>query len=212
MARDSGEAPGTHQNILRCAARLFRAQGYAATSLRDIAAALDMKAASLYYHFASKEEIVTEILDLGVRSAFDAVRRAVGGQRAEAPCGEVLRAAIAAHLRSLLGPDNFTSANIRIFAHVPAHVREATLSLRHEYERYWVGLLKRCAEGGELRGAPDLALLSMFLFGAMNWSLEWYKPTRHSIEHLADEIAGLFLAVPAPRTAKPRPSRAAARA
>jgi AcrR family transcriptional regulator len=210
MARDSGEDLGTHQNILRGAARLFRTQGYAATSLRDIAAALDMKAGSLYYHFASKEAIVTEILDLGVRSAFESVRRSVEALGAGAPCEKLLRAAIGAHLESLLGPDDFTSANIRIFAHVPPRVRAATLPLRHEYERYWLGLLKRCAEAGRLRGEADLKLLSMFLFGAMNWSLEWYKPERHGIESLADGIAALFLAPPARRRrtasrAAPRP-------
>lgn len=208
MARDSREDLGTHQNILRCAARLFRTQGYAATSLRDIAAALDMKAGSLYYHFASKEEIVTEILNLGVRSAYESVRRSVDLLDEGTPCEVVLRAAIGAHLKSLLGPDNFTSANIRIFAHVPPHVREATLPLRHEYERYWLGLLKRCAEAGRLRGKGDLSLLSMFLFGAMNWSLEWYRPGRHSIEKLADEIASLFLEAPAQRTTRPRAARA----
>jgi AcrR family transcriptional regulator len=197
MARDSSEDLGTHQNSLRLAARLFRTQGYAATSLRDIAAALDMKAGSLYYHFASKEELVTELLDLGVRSAFESVRRSIEALGAGAPCERVLRAAIGAHLESLLGPDDFTSANIRIFAHVPPRVREATLPLRHEYERYWLGLLKRCAEAGRLSGESDLKLLSMFLFGAMNWSLEWYNPDRHGIEKLADEIAALFLAPPA---------------
>jgi AcrR family transcriptional regulator len=212
MARDSSEDLGTHQNILSCAARLFRTQGYAATSLRDIAAALDMKAGSLYYHFASKEEIVTEILNLGVRSAYESVRRGVSSLGEDAPCDQVLRAAIGAHLSSLLGPDNFTSANIRIFAHVPPHVRKATLPLRHEYERYWLGLLKRCAEAGRLRGEPDLPLLSMFLFGAMNWSLEWHKPARHGIEDLADGIAALFLEPPPRRRSRARAGRAAARA
>ena len=40
----------------------------------------------------------------------------------------VLRAAIFAHLTCLLGEDNFTSANIRIFAHVPPRVRDATMT------------------------------------------------------------------------------------
>ena len=50
----------TRQHVLDCAARLFRMQGYAATSLRDIAAASGMKPGSLYYHFPSKEMIVID--------------------------------------------------------------------------------------------------------------------------------------------------------
>jgi AcrR family transcriptional regulator len=157
--------PGTRQRVLMVAARLFRTQGYAATPLRDIASAAGMKAGSLYNHFSSKEEIVVEILNLGVQTAFDKVRASVERLGA-APCRTVLRAAIFAHLTCLLGEDNFTSANIRIFAHVPPHMRDATMSLRHGYERYWVEVLKRCAAEGALRPDIDPRMLSMFLFGA----------------------------------------------
>src|ERR1035437_495482 len=64
----------SRQAILDTAARLFRQQGYAAASLRAIADACDMKAGSLYYHFESKDQIVSEVLDIGVQRAFDAVR------------------------------------------------------------------------------------------------------------------------------------------
>ena len=63
--------------ILETAARLFRHEGYAATSLRAIAAACDMKAGSLYYHFESKDQIVSEVLDIGVQRVFDAVKLAL---------------------------------------------------------------------------------------------------------------------------------------
>jgi len=43
----------TRRQILDAAAKLLRQNGYASTSLRDIAAATGMKAGSLYYHFAS---------------------------------------------------------------------------------------------------------------------------------------------------------------
>ena len=187
------EAPTTRLRVLQSAARLFRTRGYAATSLRDIASAAGLKAGSLYNHFASKEEIVTEILDMGVQSAFERVRAAVERFDERAPCRAVLHAAIVAHLTSLLGDDKFTSANIRIFAHVPPHVRDATLGLRHSYERYWFELLKRCQAQEALSGGLDPKLVSMYLFGAMNWSLEWYRPGRHSIEQLADDMVQLFL-------------------
>lgn len=188
------EEQGTRLRILYAAARLFRVRGYADTSLRSIAAAAGIKAGSLYNHFGSKEEIVTEILDMGVRSAFDRVRRAVEEDGGSASGLDLLRLAILAHLTALLGDDNFTSANIRIFAHVPPQIRDATLPLRHEYEAYWSGLLQRClAEAGPKRRF-DPKPLSMYLFGAMNWTLEWYRSDRHSIERIADDLARLFFA------------------
>ena len=201
--------PGTRQRVLMVAARLFRTQGYAATPLRDIASAAGMKAGSLYNHFSSKEEIVVEILNLGVQTAFDKVRASVERLDA-APCRTVLRAAIFAHLTCLLGEDNFTSANIRIFAHVPPHVRDATMTLRHGYERYWVEILKRCAAEGALKPDIDPRMLSMFLFGAMNWALEWYRPGRHSIAQLADELAALYVPADVAEAVR-RPKRRALR-
>jgi AcrR family transcriptional regulator len=48
----------TRAEIQRVAVALFSSQGYEATSMRQIADELGIRKASLYYHFASKEEIV----------------------------------------------------------------------------------------------------------------------------------------------------------
>ena len=52
------------QLILEAAARLFRDKGYAATSMRDLARAVDLKASSLYNHIGSKEEILQNISEI----------------------------------------------------------------------------------------------------------------------------------------------------
>src|SRR5271157_3870595 len=46
------------QEILRAAARLFQQQGYDATSMNDVAAALKLSKGGLYHHFQSKDEIL----------------------------------------------------------------------------------------------------------------------------------------------------------
>lgn len=53
----------TRAAIRRVALELFTAQGYEATSMRQIAEALDIKKASLYYHFAGKEEILRSLVE-----------------------------------------------------------------------------------------------------------------------------------------------------
>lgn len=53
--------PGTRAEILRIALHLFRAQGYDATSLRQIAERLGITKAALYYHFRAKEQLVVEL-------------------------------------------------------------------------------------------------------------------------------------------------------
>lgn len=59
--------------ILDVAARLFTDQGYAATSTRDIADAVGIRQASLYYHFAGKPAILEELLQMSVRPTIDQI-------------------------------------------------------------------------------------------------------------------------------------------
>ena len=57
------EAGARRREIDEVASGLFHANGYAATSVRDIAQALDIQGASLYAHVASKEDVLWSIVD-----------------------------------------------------------------------------------------------------------------------------------------------------
>lgn len=185
--------------ILDTAARLFRERGYAATSMRDIAGACGIKAGSLYYHFAAKDDIVGEVLQAGVQKTFDQVREATAALPEDAPAAVVLRTAVRAHLHAMFRMSDYTIANLRIFGQVPPSLRAAHATLRDAYERYWAGLLRRCARRGDLDPERDLRLARLFLIGAMNGTLDWYRSGRLSIEAVADELAALFLEGLAPR-------------
>ena len=54
---DAGRAAARRRQVLTVASELFAAKGFEATSIRDIATAAGMMSGSLYYHFASKEEL-----------------------------------------------------------------------------------------------------------------------------------------------------------
>jgi len=179
--------------VLDCAARLFSRNGYASVSLRGIAAESGMKAGSLYYHFASKDVIVTEILNIGVRRVHGAVEQALSDLPARASMAEKLSAAIDAHLRALHEAGDYTSANIRIFGQVPPSVREAHQSVRRAYDTLWSSLLKHGIAAGELRTDIDVLRLRAFLLGAMNSSLDWLEPKRDAVARTANELATLVL-------------------
>src|SRR5437763_3206581 len=53
----------SRQEILRTAARLFQEQGYDATSMNDVAAALRLSKGGLYHHFQSKDEILFDLMN-----------------------------------------------------------------------------------------------------------------------------------------------------
>src|SRR5215211_5842857 len=66
------------------ATELFHANGYAATSVREIARALDIQGASLYAHVASKEDVLFSIVD----RAAAAFERAADIAEVETPHGD----------------------------------------------------------------------------------------------------------------------------
>ncbi|MFD0884965.1 TetR/AcrR family transcriptional regulator [Streptosporangium algeriense] len=57
------ENADTRTRIQETALKLFIEQGYEATSLREIAEALGVTKAALYYHFKSKDEIITSLVE-----------------------------------------------------------------------------------------------------------------------------------------------------
>ncbi|MGH3349352.1 MAG: TetR/AcrR family transcriptional regulator [Nocardioides sp.] len=64
-----------HDQVLHAAARLFVTKGFAATSTREIAEKVGIRQASLYYHFAGKDEILAELLQRSVRPTVDKVEQ-----------------------------------------------------------------------------------------------------------------------------------------
>lgn len=163
----------TRERVLAAAAEVLAASGYAATTLEAIAARADMKAGSLYYHFASKDDLVAEVLLEGVTAVRDAVDAAVAELGADAPPVARLRAAVAAHLDAIISRGPFTKANIRGYGQVPAEIAERVRAAQRAYGDVWRGLITDAVAAGEIRSDLDATSIRLLLLGAMNWSVEW---------------------------------------
>ncbi len=87
-ALSAAEVPetGRRQQILREAARLFADRGVATTSIRDIADAVGLRSASLYHHFAAKEQMVHEILSQPVDELLAAYAEVLGRDESPRTC------------------------------------------------------------------------------------------------------------------------------
>jgi AcrR family transcriptional regulator len=178
----------TRQRILDAAARTFRDKGYSGTTLNDIASAARLRAGSIYYHFESKEQILEQVMDIGIRRIYDAVIRDIGAAPPDATPSEKIRIGIETHLRTLLQHGPYSSANIRVFGQLPRSVQRENLKLRSSYADVWRDLLTDAREAGEIDKNFDLSLIRMFLFGALNWTVEWYKPGKRTLREFADEV------------------------
>ncbi|MEO1062433.1 MAG: TetR/AcrR family transcriptional regulator [Actinomycetota bacterium] len=188
---DTSESEG-RRRILDEAARLFVDQGYAATTLRQIATAAGIKAGSVYYHYASKDELFDAVLARGID-----VMEAAFADAAEGSVGHdgrtTLRHHVRAHLASLFEHGPYTAAHVTAFHTAPPEVRTAAIERRDAYESLWTELLHDLMAEGDLR--PDLHVTTtrLILFGAMNSTVEWFDPDgRRNLDELAEAITEQF--------------------
>jgi AcrR family transcriptional regulator len=186
--RDDGNR---RQEVLRSAARLFRRKGFHATSTRDIAAAAGMRSGSPFYHFKSKGALLYAVMEEGMRSAIVRQHGAMGASTA-GPQGR-LRVLIRNHFDILLGPgSDFIPVMLYESRSITARQRALLAQLQSEYEAPWVPVLDALHAAGRLKA--DVKLARLLIFGALNWSAQWYDRRQGaSLDDLADAAMQLFI-------------------
>lgn len=179
----------SRERILDTGARLFLERGYADTTLRKIGSEVGMQAASIYYHFASKDELLAEVLERGIAAITGAFCDAVHDLTGAA----AFDAAVDAHLTALFGMGPYTAAHVTVFRRAPASVRTRIVPLRDAYEAEWDALLDQLQQDGSIRRDLDLGLVRLTLLGSMNNALEWFDPEgSQSVDGLAEVIKQQF--------------------
>jgi AcrR family transcriptional regulator len=171
--------------ILDEAARLFAAQGFHGTSVRDIVRAIDMLPGSLYYHFATKEALLAAVYAEGVRRISEAVSAAIAGKREP---WERLEAACVAHLEGLLNSGDYAQVVIRVRPADAPSVAGELVKRRDEYEQLFVDLVQALP----LARGVDRRSVRLMLLGALNWSQTWYHPGRDSPRTIARRFVTLL--------------------
>jgi hypothetical protein len=103
-----------------------------------------------------------------------------------------LEAAMAAHLETLLGESDYTSAHIRCFPYVPKTLWTQLSSARRDYEAIWSALLDEAAAADALPVGVDPDAAALAILGALNWSLEWYDASRGVPSAFTRTLLGAF--------------------
>ena len=178
LIHGDSKAERTRMHILSTAAKVMRASGYKTATIRQIAAEAGMEAGSIYYHFSSKENLLDEILDLGLREMADRVSSILLNSENYADPSQQLAVAINAHMRVLFARSEFTSANIRIYGQLPQEIRARHRPIRRKYAMAWKTCLKNAQDKKFIRRDFDVDPLRLFLIGALNWTVEWFDPDR----------------------------------
>jgi TetR/AcrR family transcriptional regulator, cholesterol catabolism regulator len=180
--------------LVTAAARLFRRKGFDATSTRDIAAAVGMQSGSPFYHFKSKGALLYAVMDEGMRSAM--LRQQQTLQKAEHKktdaCG-LLRVLIRNHFDVLLGAgSDFIPVMLYESRSLTARQRSALAELQAAYEAPWTPVLQALQVEGRLQA--DVKLARLLIFGALNWSAQWFDRRKGaSLDELTDAAMALFV-------------------
>lgn len=150
------------EEIISVAAQLFKEKGYTAVSMRDIAAAMNIKASSLYNHISGKQEILENVI-WEVAEEFTQAVETVWTTRGEyESVMEDLRQIIKKHIDITLKHSHAIPSLTRDWVHLGPKSKVEFLKMRENYENRFRSLINIGISRGELIDVhPEVILFSI---------------------------------------------------
>ena len=170
---------------MRAAARVFRARGFAAAGMRDIASAADLSLGNLYHYFSGKDELLFFCQD---RSADRLLTALAAARRGRTPLAARLEALAVAHVLCLVDEVEGSAAHLEVNA-LPPRLRARIVAKRDRYERGVRALVAAGVKAGALHAADPTVATRAFL-GALNWTAHWFRPEgSQPPQQIAEQVA-----------------------
>jgi TetR/AcrR family transcriptional regulator, cholesterol catabolism regulator len=186
------ETGSRRREIDEVASGLFHANGYAATSVRDIARALDIQGASLYAHVASKEDVLWSIVD-STATAFERAADAALEDASAADPVDRLAALVEAHVETVTTDPERASVFVTEWRHLSPERRAAIAGRRDAYEQRFRDAIRDGIAVGEFR-QTDADVAATFILTALNGIPGWHHADgRLSADRIADHFVDLAL-------------------
>jgi len=147
------------EEIVRIAEMLFKKKGYSAVTMRDIAQAMGIKAASLYNHIQSKQQILSEII-IAIGEEFTKGMAEI--VVAELTTIEKLEKIIGLHVKiTMKNPSRMATMN-NDWMHLESQI-DYYLTLRRNYEESFRQILKEGIAKKELKEVTSEIILFSIL-------------------------------------------------
>lgn len=184
------ESDSLRKDIIAHSAALFRAQGYANTTVRDIAAAVGIQPGSWFYHFKTKQEILLAVVEQGLVQSLAEVE-AIAAQ--SLPPRTAFKQLVTAHLNTLHAPDHdFIAVLLYEWRSLDQPNRARIIKLKDRHEAIWDQVIAALHRSGDW--AMPTRLDRLLMFGAMNWTAQWYKPgAGGGLDALAEHVVRFIL-------------------
>jgi len=158
--------------ILDRAAAIYSRSGYEGTGIRDLAAALDIKSASLYHYFSGKEDILFSIM-WKFHSRF--LREVTPLAEGDAPAHQLMRSLVGGHIRFDMRHWNDVVVSLRERNSLSSERRNLVNNLRRKHRDGVVRLVQRGARPGSWAAREPVVVASTIL-DMINGLVQWYKP------------------------------------
>ena len=165
----------TKIQIQEAAARLFRKKGYSATSMRDIAAVVDIKAASIYNHFKSKQELLQHLL-LGIAQLFQKGMAEIK-ESSLSPI-EKLERLIALHVRLTVEHTDAIALIAGEWVHLENPVATEYIAIRDAYEADFKSIIEAGKSTGVIKD-HDTEIILFSILSTMRWLYTWYSKNKN---------------------------------
>tara|TARA_R110002072_G_scaffold14272_2_gene59322 strand:+ start:15035 stop:15661 length:627 start_codon:yes stop_codon:yes gene_type:complete len=147
------------EEIVAVASGLFKEKGYSAVSMRDIAQAMNMKAASLYNHISGKQEILSTLI---VRVAIEFTNAMETVMAQESSPIEKIEKIIEFHIDiTVTYAENIAALN-NDWMHLEGTDLKRVVKMREDYEENFRSIIKQGINEGRLRpNHPEVILFSI---------------------------------------------------
>jgi AcrR family transcriptional regulator len=162
------KTPVTRESILSATAKIYVTEGYAGTTIRDIAATQGLLPGSIYHHFSSKEKLIIELYEGGIEYITNAVRDAI--ESVDDPW-ERLEVACAVHIDALVNGKPHAGILPMDIPSEPKKLVQTLVKARQRYETIFRELVAALKLGSEKRSR----MFRLQLLGSLNWSTRWYR-------------------------------------
>lgn len=170
--------------IAAAALDLFEARGFHGTSMEDIAAAVGMRASSLYNHYKSKQELLAEVTITTMEDLLRANAAALVGDLSPT---EKLLATMRAHVAfhaTHAARVRVVNTELKNLAE-PAH--SVVVQLRRDYVARWMTVVNQPAFQAENLKIACWALIDMGIGVA-----QWFSPDGYYSAEELGELYGRF--------------------
>jgi AcrR family transcriptional regulator len=189
MARQPTRRHLVSNELLEHSARLFAEQGFANTSLQDIANAMGISRPALYHYVSNKEELLAALVRDVLERVVEILERVSG--RADLTADARVETA----LREIAVTNARNTSRFRLLDRsepdLPAEIAEMHRQARHRVLELLTGLIEDAVAAGVFRPLPARTA-ALGMLGMVNWVAWWY---RAETDGDADAIADVLIDV-----------------